>query len=147
MVLGNIAFELGGFVDANRLGRIIISPMDVFFSDEDVLKPDLLFISKEGLDIIGNWVYAAPDLVVEVVEIVYPETAKRDRGAKHERYERFGVRECWMVELSNRTVEVLAASDDGFVTAGVYGEGDEIESPLLTGLRMNVSGVFESAMI
>ena len=145
--LGNIVFELGGFVDANRLGRVIFSPMDVFLSDEDVLKPDLLFISKERLGIIGNWIYAAPDLVVEVVEIVYPETAKRDRGAKRERYERFGVRECWMVELSNRTVEVLAASDDGFVTAGVYGEGDEIESPLLIGLRMNVSGVFESAMI
>lgn len=147
LILGSLLFELGDFVHGNGLGRVIVSPMDVFLSDEDVLKPDILYISRERRGIIGNWVYAAPDLVVEVVEIVYPETAKRDRGAKRERYERFGVRECWMVELSNRTVEVLAASDDGFVTAGVYGEGNEIESPLLSGLKIDISGVFESAVI
>ena len=147
LVLGNIVLELGDFVVSNKLGRIIFSPMDVFLSDEDVLKPDLLFISEERSGIIGNWVYAAPDLVVEIVETVYPETAERDRGAKRERYERFGVRECWMVELSHHTVEVLVASDGGFVTAGVYGEGDVLMSSLFPGFSMDMNGVFESAKI
>ena len=147
LVLGNIVLELGDFVVSNKLGRIIFSPMDVFLSDEDVLKPDLLFISEERRGIIGNWVYAAPDLVVEIVEMVYPETAERDRRAKRERYERFGVREFWMVELSHRTVEVLVASDGDFVTAGVYGEGDVLMSSLFPGFSMDMNGVFESAKI
>ena len=147
LVLQSIAHDLYDFVKVNGLGKVIISPMDVFLSDEDVLKPDLLFISKERKSIIGNWVYAAPDLVIEVLERVYPETAERDRGVKLERYAQFGVRECWMVDLFSSKIEVLGACDDDFAVLGVYGEGEVLESPLLAGLQVDISGVFESAKI
>ena len=38
-------------------------------------------------------------------------------------------------------------SGDEFTTAGVYGEGDTLVSPLLPGFSMDVSGTFENATI
>jgi len=44
----------------------------------------------------------APDLVVEILS---PSTAKLDRGAKLQAYERAGVREYWIVDPDARVVE------------------------------------------
>ena len=41
----------------------------------------------------------------------------------------------------------MCLSGDKFEVVGVYGEGDTFESPLLTGLEVDISGVFESARI
>ena len=127
------------------MGRIYFSPIGVVLSDDDVFQPDMIFIFNERLSIItGNYVTGAPDLVVEVLS---PSTAQRDRTIKRERYERFGVREYWLVDMRNRNIEVNAASEAGFVTAGVYGEGDVLVSPLLPGFSMDVSNTFERAIV
>ena len=138
-----LTLALGNFVVEHNLGRIYFSPIGVVLSDDDVLQPDLIFISTERLNIItGNYVQGAPDLVVEVLS---PSTARRDRTVKREIYERAGVREYWLVDIRNASIEVNAASDAGFVTVGVYGEGDTLVSPLLPGFSMDVSGTFENA--
>ena len=140
-----LTLALGNFVVEHRLGRIYFSPIGVVLSDGDALQPDLIFIATERLNIItGNYVQGAPDLVVEVLS---PSTARRDRTVKREIYEGAGVREYWLVDMRNRSIEVNAASDAGFVTVGVYGRGDVLVSPLFPGFSMDVSGAFESARI
>ncbi|MEW6607897.1 MAG: Uma2 family endonuclease, partial [bacterium] len=42
--LGNILYR---FVNLNKLGEVFYAPCDVLFSDEDVVQPDIFFISKE----------------------------------------------------------------------------------------------------
>ena len=136
----NIGSELWRFVRANKLGKVFIAPFDVILSPNDVFQPDVIFLSNERMRFrTGDNIRGAPDLVVEVLS---PSTAARDRGVKRDRYARFGVREYWMADLEARLIEVLVASDDGFATAGVYGEGDALRSPLLPGLRLDVSEVF-----
>ena len=134
------------FVTRHRLGRMIISPQDVVLSDDIVVQPDIMFVSNERLHIIkwGHFVQGSPDLVVEVLS---PSTERFDRTVKRERYARFGVREYWTADIVGRTIEVNVSSGDEFEVVGVYGEGDIFESPLLTGLEVDISGVFESAMI
>ena len=53
-------------------------------------------------------VHGAPDLVVEVLS---PSTAKRDRVDKKAVYERCGVREYWLVDPKNRTIEQYLLRD------------------------------------
>ena len=134
------------FVTRYRLGRMIISPQDVVLSDDIVVQPDIMFVSNESLHIIkwGHYVQGAPDLVVEVLS---PSTERFDRTIKRERYANFGVREYWIADIVGRTVEVNASSGDKFEVVGVYGEGDTFESPLLPGLTVDISDVFENAMI
>jgi Uma2 family endonuclease len=49
-------------------------------------------------------VWGAPDLVVEILS---PRTARRDRTTKLAWYRRYGVIECWLVDVTHRSVEVV----------------------------------------
>ncbi len=59
-----IEFILEKFVTENNLGEVFYAPYDVYLDEENVVQPDILFISKERLHIIGEKnVQGAPDLV------------------------------------------------------------------------------------
>ena len=63
----------------------------VFLDNENVLKPDVLFISKERVGVIGGKnIQGAPDLVVG---ILLESTAYYDLMKKKRLYAKFGVRE------------------------------------------------------
>lgn len=134
------------FVTKHELGRVIISPQDVILSEDTVLQPDMMFVSNERMHIIkwGQYVQGAPDLVVEVLS---PSTSRHDRTLKRERYARFGVREYWIADITARTIEVNVLEDEKFAVVGLFGEGEPFESPLLSGLKIDISVVFESSRI
>ena len=140
----NIAVALRQFVIAFGLGKVFIAPFDVILSPDDVYQPDVLFMSRERMHLrTGDNIRGAPDLVVEVLS---PSTERFDRTVKRERYAKFGVREYWIADIVRKTIEVNVSDGERFAVAGVYGEGNELESPLLPELRIDVSSVFESAM-
>lgn len=139
-VVLNLASILKEFVISHDLGIVSIAPLDVVLSDEDVLQPDIIFIAKERLGIVGEQnIQGAPDLVIEVLS---PGTADRDRTIKRAHYARFGVREYWLVESISKTIEILKASQKGFETVRVFPEGTAVESPVLTELQLDVISVF-----
>ena len=79
--------------------------MDVVLTQESVVQPDILFISNECREVIAdNNISGAPDLVVEILS---PSTADRDRELKLRLYARHGVREYWIVDPDERTVQVM----------------------------------------
>ena len=81
-------------------------PVDVVLDVEAalVVQPDLVFVSNERRGIVRERVWGSPDLVVEILS---PRTARHDRTVKLAWYRRYGVRECWLVDLRARTVEVV----------------------------------------
>ena len=140
-VIGNLSDVLRGFVYANELGEVVSAPLDVFLSDEDVFQPDIIYISIERLGIIhSNGVHGAPDLVVEALS---PGTERRDKTLKSERYAMFDVKEYWQADPIAKTIVVLRARDGAFECVGEFGEGMTLETPLLPGLRVDVSEAFD----
>jgi Uma2 family endonuclease len=137
---GTLFMALNGFVRSRRLGEVLAAPLDVVLSEHDVLQPDLIFISsaRSGIATDAN-IQGAPDLVVEILS---PSTAGRDRTVKRARYARYGVREYWIVDPESRSIEVLRAGESGLETDRVYPEGTVVTSPVLEGLRLDVSGIF-----
>jgi len=96
--------------------RVVLSPVDVFVDDWNVLQPDVLVTAPEDAVTPDSPPGAIPILAVEVLS---PSTARRDREAKTAIYLRAGVREVWLVDPDAGTVEVHA-------TAGVMKcAGDE----------------------
>lgn len=84
---------LDDHVSEHTLGEVYYAPLDVVLSEEDVVQPDLLYISKERSHILTEKnIQGAPDLVVEILS---PGTAERDRTLKRKLYARHGVLECW----------------------------------------------------
>src|SRR3990172_920502 len=63
-----LEFILESFITKNNLGEIFYAPCDVYLDNENVVQPDILFISKERLNIIGDKnIQGAPDLVIEIL--------------------------------------------------------------------------------
>ncbi|HLF25177.1 MAG TPA: Uma2 family endonuclease [Anaerolineae bacterium] len=137
----NLVRLIDAHVRAAGLGKIYFAPFDVVLSNENVVQPDLLFISKERLSIITDAnVQGAPDLVVEVLS---PGTAQLDKTPKRDLYARFGVREYWLVSPEAGTIEVLVLRADLFERSGLFGSGDEVKSNILSGLSFRTNAVFE----
>jgi Uma2 family endonuclease len=131
---------LEDFVEPQDLGTILDAPCDVVLSQNDVLQPDILFVSTARASIVGEkYVGPAPDLVIEVLS---PSTETRDRVAKAKRYATFGVREMWLVDPSAKMIEVLVNSEEGFRREALYGEADTVRSVILPGLEVPAAPIF-----
>ncbi len=123
---------LHAFVQERDLGEVFHAPCDVVLSNTDVVQPDLLFVSEERAHLLlgGDNVLGAPDLVVEILS---PSTAGRDRTLKRALYAKHGVKEYWLVDPDARTVTVLRLGAGDFEVAAIYGEGQTMASPTLSG--------------
>ncbi len=128
------------FAEDNDLGVVFFSDTDVVLSHTDVVKPDLLFVSKERQDIItlAN-IRGAPDLIIEILS---PSTSRRDWNDKRELYAERGVREYLVIDPSNKIVWQLALRDGALKIVHTYYEGDTIASSVLEGFTIAVNDIF-----
>ena len=140
-ILRRIYDILSPFVDQNKLGEIFLPPVDVVLSDLNVVQPDILFISNNQRHIITEaYISGAPDLVVEILS---PSTADRDRQSKLDLYDRFGVREYWIVDPNENTIQVIEMETGGQNATRTYTSGSA-SSALLPGLDVPLDEVFAS---
>ena len=132
---------LHGFVQERGLGEVFHAPCDVVLSNTDVVQPDLLFVSNERAHLLlgGDNVRGAPDLVVEIFS---PSTAGRDRTLKRALYAKYGVKEYWLVDSDALTVTVLRLGEGAFEVEAIYGEGQTMISPTLTGFSVGLNEIF-----
>src|SRR3990167_7225289 len=54
IVLANLYDILNAFIRKHDLGRVYFAPVDFVLSDINIVQPDLFFIKKERLSIIGE---------------------------------------------------------------------------------------------
>lgn len=124
------------------LGWVYFAPFDVVLTDNDVVQPDLLFISRESADILTEAnVQGAPDLVVEILS---PSTSRLDRTRKRDLYERHRVNEVWLVDPEERKMSVLLLRNGKLEVIGEYGEGQSFNSPTLDQLKIELDDVFQA---
>ena len=81
----------------------------------------------------------APDLVVEIVS---PESGVADRRQKFGVYERYGVREYWIVDQDEALVEVYLLEEAGLRREAVYAAGETLISSAVEGLTIDLGEVF-----
>ena len=119
------------FVRDRQLGEVMVSPIDVVLDYDAalVVQPDLLFVSAER-EIISDKVYGAPDLVVEVLS-PRPRVGQLDRRLGW--FARYGVRECWLVDLPSRRLDVLSFGLSGVRDRKSFAPGDRLESATIPG--------------
>ncbi len=127
--------------------RVYAAPFDVRLPDKNedgdnagtVVQPDIVVVCDEKkLDDRGA--RGAPDIVIEIVS---PESARRDMKQKLELYEHHGVKEYWVVHPDTRLVMVFrAGKGKKYARPDVYGPEDTIETPLFNGLSIDCGRVF-----
>ena len=142
-ILGNVYFLIRTWLEQHPVGRAFMAPLDVVFTQFDVVEPDLLFVSRNraaGI-LTAKHVTGAPDIVVEIGS---PSTRKRDETIKRRLYERSGVSEYWVVDPDLDVVRVYRNRDGQFERPVELraDAGDVLTSPHLGGLEMQLGRIF-----
>lgn len=118
-------------------GRVFVAPLDVFFSDDNVVEPDVLFLRPEHTGRVEEKVVrGAPDVVVEVSS---PSTRSLELVRKRELHERHGVTEYWYVDREAERIERYRLEGDRYGQPELLGRGDELASAQVPGFAVLVN--------
>jgi len=117
----DLSSDLHQFVKAQRLGEVLVAPMDVYLDEENVFQPDILFVAKENHSLIEeDGVHGPPDIVIEILS---PSNANHDLSTKMRIYEKYRVKEYFIIDTLSKNVTrytlVNEKYQDVFREAGV----------------------------
>lgn len=131
---------IGDFIVENNLGEIFDAPTDVVLSGDIVVQPDIFFVSKDRAGIIEEKAVAGPpDLVVEILS---PSSTFSDSVRKKELYQRYGVKEYWLVFPEEKAIEVMTLEFGIFKEYSVAKDQGQVSSKVLEGLKVDLKEVF-----
>jgi Uma2 family endonuclease len=131
---------LDSFVLSHNSGEVFYAPVDVYFSDEHIVQPDIIFIANENADkITREKVTGAPDLIVEVLSLT---NAYIDLVQKKNIYEEFGVKEYWIVDPDTQSVEIFENVGSEFIRFSRAKMRGQIFSKVLDGLKVDIEKIF-----
>jgi Uma2 family endonuclease len=141
IIAGNINEKIRAFVKAKGAGLVLFAPIDIYLDDENVFQPDIVFISKQKRDIIkDDGIQGAPDMVIEILS---PSTAYYDLKKKYKIYEKFGVKEYWIVDPEMKGVELFSLTEQGkFLLSAAFSEKGIVKSGILNGFEMTLEEIF-----
>ena len=115
-VLGKIFTKLSLIVENKNLGELRIAPYDVHFQEENIFQPDIVLIDKSSAHkITERGFFGAPDLIIEILS---PSNARFDKEEKKFIYEKFGVKEYFIVEPYDKLVTGFVLLNDKFNPSG-----------------------------
>ncbi|HQF78737.1 MAG TPA: Uma2 family endonuclease [Spirochaetota bacterium] len=147
IISGNLFRKIGNYLEDKKC-QVYAAPFDVRFvdranqSDEDietVVQPDIVVICDENkLDDAGC--KGSPDIVIEILSL---STYKKDKFEKFYLYEKYGVKEYWIVYPGEKIVEIYKLTDGRYGEPDVYGIGDNITVGLFPNLNIDCNDVFK----
>jgi len=153
-LIGNLYISIRSFFSSlnEKKYKIIFAPVEVCFFEggyekekvEAALQPDLIIVcDRSKLD--GNRCYGAPDFVAEVLS---PSSIKRDIREKFDLYEKYGVREYWIISPLENYVTVYILQIDGKFDKGTVYEVEQssksvIPVSIIPGLDISINDLYE----
>ena len=143
-LLGRLHFAFADHLRTHSSpGKVYFAPLDVVFSEWDVVEPDLIFVAGDQPEILTDKnIVGAPALVAEILS---PRTRKRDQQIKRRLFERSGVREYWMVDPDRNTIVIHRRDDSGAfprVAGLTAAENAVLTTPLLQGFSLPLTQLF-----
>ena len=138
-VLGNVYGDIKYHLKGKKC-KVFFAPIDVKLADNVVLQPDIIVVCDLQKLNDKRFCNGAPDLVVEALS---PATQKKDLHEKYELYEKYGVREYWIVHPLDETLMVFKLVGTKFVLDGLYSYEDKVKVGIFEDLEIDLRHVFE----
>lgn len=79
-----------------------------------------------------------PDLIIHALSPIMPDDEKETQRA---RFGKHGVREYWVVDVDQRSIEVYTEAPDELARHGVFGPGESFTSPVLGDKTVDVDAI------
>jgi Uma2 family endonuclease len=116
----NVNSEIQKVIEGNECNYEVCQDLDVIFSDNTVVRPDVLVVCDVSKLAKGRC-YGVPDLVVEIQS---HSTAQYDLTEKFQTYEKFGVPEYWIVYPYEHVIHVFKLQTEGkYAEPVIYEKG------------------------
>lgn len=140
-----LARVVAEFVDEADAGKVLTAPFQMKLEAlRRGREPDLLFVTKDRLTLLkGSFLDGPADLAVEIIS---PESALRDRGAKYAEYEAGGVREYWIIDADAHRADFFVLDADGRYQRAREDAESRYESVLLPGFWINLSWLWQTPL-
>ncbi|MDR1559762.1 MAG: Uma2 family endonuclease [Clostridiales bacterium] len=113
-IAGNINWIFKNFL-RDKTCKTYSEP-DVFLDEQNNFVPDVVILCDRSKRTLKG-IYGAPDLVVEILS---KSTAKRDMEEKKGIYEKYGVKEYWLVNPFSMEITVYHSRDGLFRIDNIY---------------------------
>ncbi len=120
-------------------GTLYVPRAAIWTSRRTYLEPDLFYVSAELEAKLDRKHRDTADLVIEVIS---PGSAIYDRNTKADTYGALGVRELWLIDESEQTIEVRRQTGGGFDEGQTYAHGEAVSSGVFPTLRLSVEQLF-----
>lgn len=134
-----LEFLLISFVKKNKLGEVFHAPFDTILDKRNVVQPDILFIANDNSKIITKkCIEGVPDLVVEIIS---PSSYYRDQVEKKDLYERFGVKEYWIIDPANKVIQIFILQENKYVLHAFIAEEGKVTSSVLQGFEVTIDDI------
>ena len=128
------------FVVGRDLGEFFSSPVHLILDEHVNYEPDLSFFAKGKLeDLDTAAVRVVPDLVIEILS---KSNRSHDTETKFLDYERYGVKEYWLVDRYAKWIEVWYLEGGKYRLLGRFGPGQQVVTRVLEGLELDPAQVF-----
>ncbi len=136
---------MSDYVERHGLGEVAVAPLRTRLWPGKFREPDIIFMSAEHSDRIGEDYWGVPDLAVEVIS---PRTERSrgteqiDRSEKFEDYLKAGVEEYWLVDPEDKTIEVYVLRQGAYHLLGKWCAGETARSEILSGFEIPADALF-----
>ncbi len=137
----SISISISSRIYIHLIGKecqIFDAPADVILSDDTVVQPDI-FIVCDKTKITENNIKGAPDVIFEILS---QSTAYTDRKIKLKLYERFEVKEYFLVNPIEELVEIYRLEKEKYINRIVANWNETIKIKTI-GLELNLWEIFE----
>jgi Uma2 family endonuclease len=133
--------EFNFYLREHPVGELFHAPLDIVFSQYDVVEPDLLYISNERREIITTKnIQGSPDLLVEILS---ESNRKYDEVTKRALYERTEVGEYWIVDPRRDAIQIFRRNAAGrYEIAANLSRNETLTSPLFPMLEIQLDEIF-----
>lgn len=144
---GKLFTEIKVFLKDKKC-QVYAAPFDVRLPEANQSEDEILTVVQPDISVIcdrskldDKGCKGAPDWIIEILSLT---TSKKDRVFKFYTYERFGVKEYWLVSPEDKTVEVFILGENGrYGRPEFYTEKKILPCYVLQDLNINLSEIFE----
>jgi len=144
VILADLAVHFSKFFEGKKC-RPFIAPLDVRLDakgkkSKNVIQPDLMVVCDESK--IQDKIEGAPDLIVEILS---KYNKLHDKFDKYHLYQKYGVREYWIIDIEEGLAYVYILRDDNVYTLPkVFKIKENIKSTIFKGLEVSLEETFKN---
>lgn len=123
-----------------RGGKVQFAPLRLRIRDGKIREPDLLLVADANDPRRQNRFWTGADLVLEILS---PDSPRRDLEDKRLDYANAGVPEYWIVDPDRETITVLALRQGRYIELRQIARGQHATSHILPDFTVPVDRVFD----